>query len=571
MTLSKQEMPKQNYLFETEQALHYDIKEKVSQLFASSSQATFLEEQVDGITHKFSQDFLSTIDASTDIDLDSLLGTFCGSQIPVQPANFESYLKYLGNNVVAHSIHTSSPQFIGHMTSALPCFVRPLAKLMTAMNQNAVKIETAKALSFCEREALAMLHRLIYNFCDDFYAQHIQNNLSTLGILVSGGTVANITAVWCARNASLGSKDEFLGIEKEGLAAALDFYGYKGAAIIGSELMHFSFDKAADLMGIGTHRLIRIPTDCNNRVNIQALRQAVAECRAQNLLIIAIIGVAGTTDSGGVDSLAEIADIAQEAHVHFHVDAAWGGPLIFSEQHRHKLAGIERADSVTIDGHKQLYLPMGIGLVFFRDPHIAQAIEKQASYTMRKGSFDLGKRALEGSRPGMALFLHAGLNLIGLKGYEFLIDEGIRKTQYMADRICTMPEFELLAEPDTNLLLYRYIPEQLRELAIKKQLTEIDHQLIDQFNERLQKIQRQIGRTFISRTTKTTTKFGKEIPLIALRAVIANPLTTEEDIDAVLNDQIEIASEIAISDFFKASENLDYRNPILILKTSKYL
>lgn len=549
MTLSKQEMPNKNSFFETDQALNYEIEEQVMQLFAPSSHVTSIESQIDEINNNLSQEFLKTIDANTDIDLDSLLSNFSDSQIPVQPTNFENYLKYIGSNIVAHSIHTSSPRFIGHMTSALPCFVRPLAKLMTAMNQNAVKIETAKALSFCEREALAMLHRLIYNFSDDFYAQHIQNNLSTLGILVSGGTVANITALWCARNTALGPKDDFLGIEKEGLTAALDFYGYKGAAIIGSELMHFSFDKAADLMGIGTHRLMRIPTDCNNRVNIQALRQAVMECRAQNLLIIAIVGVAGTTDSGGVDSLTEIAEIAQEAHVHFHVDAAWGGPLIFSEQHRHKLAGIEQADSVTIDGHKQLYLPMGIGLVFFRDPHIAKAIEKQASYTMRKGSFDLGKRALEGSRPGMALFLHAGLNLIGLKGYEFLIDEGIRKTQYMADRISTMPEFELLAEPDTNLLLYRYIPEQLRELVFKKQLTEIDNQLINQFNERLQKIQRQIGRTFISRTTKTTTSSGKEIPIIVMRAVIANPLTTEEDIDAVLNDQIQIASEISIETF----------------------
>jgi putative pyridoxal-dependent aspartate 1-decarboxylase len=547
MTLSKQEMPNKSSFFETEQTLNYEIEEQVMELFVSSSHVTSIESQIDEITDKFSQNFLSTIDANTDIDLDSLLSNFSDSQIPAQPASLESYLKYIDNNIVAHSIHTSSPRFIGHMTSALPCFVRPLAKLMTAMNQNAVKIETARALSFCEREALAMLHRLIYNFSDDFYTQHIQNNLSTLGILVSGGTVANITALWCARNTALGPKDDFLGIEKEGLTAALDFYGYKGAAIIGSELMHFSFDKAADLMGIGTHRLIRVPTNSNNRVNIQALRQAVVECRAQNLLIIAIVGVAGTTDSGGVDSLAEIAEIAQSANVHFHVDAAWGGPLIFSEQHRHKLAGIERADSVTIDGHKQLYLPMGIGLVFFRDPHIAKAIEKQASYTMRKGSFDLGKRALEGSRPGMALFLHAGLNLIGLKGYEFLIDEGIRKTQYMADRICTMPEFELLAEPDTNLLLYRYIPEQLRELVFKKQLTEIDNQLINQFNERLQKIQRKIGRTFISRTTKTTTSSGKEIPIIVMRAVIANPLTTEEDIDAVLNDQIQIASEISIN------------------------
>ncbi|MEH1860177.1 MAG: putative pyridoxal-dependent aspartate 1-decarboxylase [Nostoc sp.] len=546
MTLSKQEILSRNYFLETEQAFNSDIQKQVMQMFALSSQTTSIEKEIDKMFDNFSEDFLNTIDTNTRIDLDSLLGNFSESKIPVQPIDFESYLKYLGNNVVAHSIHTSSPQFIGHMTSALPSFVRPLAKLMTAMNQNVVKIETAKALSFCEREALAMLHRLIYNFSDNFYGQHIQNNLSTLGILVSGGTVANITALWCARNAILGAKDEFLGVEKEGLGASLDFYGYKGAVIIGSDLMHYSFDKAADLMGIGTQSLIRIPTDSNNRVDIQALRQAVVECRDQNLLIIAIVGIAGTTDSGGVDSLFDIAEIAQEAHVHFHVDAAWGGPLIFSEQHRHKLAGIERADSVTIDGHKQLYLPIGIGMVFLRDPHLATAIEKQASYTMRKGSFDLGKRALEGSRPGMALFLHAGLNLIGLKGYEFLIDEGIRKTEYMADRICTMPEFELLAKPNTNLLLYRYIPEPFRELVIKNQLTEIDNQLINKFNECLQKIQRQIGHTFISRTTKSITSFGKEIPIIALRAVIANPLTKEEDIDAVLNDQIQIAAKISI-------------------------
>ncbi|MHC5744957.1 MAG: pyridoxal-dependent aspartate 1-decarboxylase PanP [Nostoc sp.] len=547
MTSSSQEMLNKNYLFESEQVLHDGIEEQIMQMFASFNQVNSIEKQIDEITDNISQDFLSNIDSNTNIDLDSLLEKFSDSKIPLQPTNFEGYLKYIGNNLVAHSIHTSSPRFIGHMTSALPSFVRPLARLMTAMNQNAVKIETAKALTFCEREALAMLHRQIYNFSDGFYTQHIQNNLSTLGILVSGGTVANISALWCARNASLGPKDGFLGVEKEGLAAALDFYGYKGAVIIGSDLMHYSFDKAADLMGIGTHSLMRIPTDCNNRVNLQALRQTVIDCRNQNLLIIAIVGVAGTTDSGGVDSLKDIAEIAQEANAHFHVDAAWGGPLIFSEQYRYKLAGIEKADSVTIDGHKQLYLPMGIGMVFFRNPYLASSIEKQASYTMRKGSFDLGKRALEGSRPGMALFLHAGLKLIGLKGYEFLIDEGIRKTQYMAARISAMPEFELLAEPDTNLLIYRYIPEQFRALIANTQLTETDNQIINDCNEYLQKMQRHIGRTFISRTTKIIISLDKEIPVIAMRAVIANPLTTEEDIEAVLNDQIQIAAEISLS------------------------
>ncbi|QLE40495.1 putative pyridoxal-dependent aspartate 1-decarboxylase [Nostoc sp. C052] len=550
MTLSEKEILTINKFSQNDQVLHLEIGEYVKKMF-TPTQGKSLETQIDEIANDFSQEFLSANNANTNIDIDLIIRNFGDSKIPTQPTDFESYFQSLNENIIAHSIHTSSPQFIGHMTSALPSFVRPLAKLMTAMNQNAVKIETAKTLSFCEREALAMMHRQIYNLSDNFYIQHIQNNQSTLGILVSGGTTANITALWCARNKSLGAKNEFLGIEKEGLSAALNFYGYKGAVIIGSELMHFSFDKAADLMGISTQNLIRVAVDSNNQVNLQALRQVVADCHEKNLHIIAIVGIAGTTDSGSVDPLEDIAEIAQENNVHFHVDAAWGGPVIFSQKHRHKLAGIEKADSVTIDGHKQLYLPMGIGMVFFHDPYLASSIEKHASYTMRKGSFDLGKRALEGSRPGMALFLHAGLKLIGLKGYEFLIDEGIRKTQYMAARISAMPEFELLAEPDTNLLIYRYIPEQFRAVIVKQQFTEADNQIINNFNEYLQKMQRQIGRTFISRTTKTTISFNKEIPVIAMRAVIANPLTTEEDIDAVLNDQIQIASEISNSYFLK--------------------
>lgn len=556
LSQQRQEKSKQNRFFETESTHHYLVADEVMQLFKPSSGSVSTEAKMNAQTDNLVDDFLSAINTNSDINFNALVETFTDSQVPINPANFDSYLEYLANNVVNHSIHTSSPRFIGHMTSALPYFVRSLAKLMTAMNQNVVKIETAKAFSPYERQALAMMHRLIYNFSDEFYTQHVQNNQSTLGILVSGGTAANIIALWCARNKSLGAKNSFAGVEKEGLAAALDYYGYQGAVVIGSELMHYSFDKAADLLGIGTHGLIKISTNGNNQVDLPALRQAVADCQAKNLHIIAIMGVAGTTDSGNIDSLLDIADIAQAANVHFHVDAAWGGPLIFSEQHRQKLVGIERADSITIDGHKQLYLPMGIGMVFMREPHLASSIEKNASYTMREGSFDLGKRALEGSRPGMALFLHAGLHLIGLKGYEFLIDAGIEKTQYMAARISAMPEFELLSEPDINILLYRYIPESFRELAVKKQLTETDNQQINIFNERLQKAQRQAGRTFISRTTKTITCLEKEISVTGLRAVIANPLTTQDDIDAVLNDQIQIALDLSTSNSLEASENV---------------
>lgn len=522
------------------------FEEQIIKLFAATEEASFAEIELQSRIDLITKSFLEAKQISRDIDLESVVEKFTDSKLPLFPTDIDSYIEDLATNVVADSIHVSSPRFIGHMTSSLPYFFQPLGKLMTAMNQNVVKVETAKAFSPYERQALAMMHRLIYGFGDDFYTQHTQNIESTLGMMVTGGTLANITAMWCNRNALLRAKDDFGGVENEGLSAALDFYGYKGAVIIGSSLMHYSFEKAAGLLGIGDRNLIKIPTDQNHRLNIAALRQTIAECRQRNLLIIALVGIAGTTDSGAIDPLLEMSAIAQEYNINFHVDAAWGGPVLFSEQNQHKLAGIELADSVTIDGHKQLYLPMGLGMVILRNPHLAKYIEKTARYTVRKESPDLGKRSLEGSRPGMSLFLQAALNIIGHKGYEFLIDSGIKKAQYLANEINSRPEFELLFQPEINILLYRYIPEPFRQKTAQGKLTASDNQAINDFNELLQNAQRQAGDTFVSRTTLENTTYGAGVPIVALRVVLANPLTTETDIDAVLNDQIKTAAKLPV-------------------------
>lgn len=490
-------------------------------------------------------DFLSADDVHTNIPLGDLVEYFKECRLPDAPGEVGTYIDDLADTVVAHATHLASPRFIGHMTSALPYFVRPLARLMTAMNQNVVKTETAKSFSPFERQTLAMLHRLVFDFQPSFYQQHIQHGESTLGLIVSGGTTANIAALWCARNAALGPKGAFRGVADEGLPAALNFYGYRGAVVVGSSLMHYSFEKAADLLGIGLSGLIRVPADGQNRIDLHALRRVIAECRAGNQLVLALVGVAGTTDSGGIDPLPELAAIAREASIHFHVDAAWGGPVLFSEHYRPRLAGIELADTVVIDGHKQFYLPMGIGMLLLRKPQLAKVIEKQARYIVRRGSFDLGRRAVEGSRPGMVLLLHAALNLIGRRGYEYLINEGIRKTQFMADVIHSRPEFELLSEPTINILLYRYIPEAWRARAARGQFAEADTLTLNRLNERLQKAQRQAGRTFVSRTTSNTTRYGPNVAVVALRAVLANPLTTEADIHAVLDDQCGIAAGLS--------------------------
>ena len=158
-----------------------------------------------------------------------------------------------------------------------------------------------------------------------------------------------------------------------------------------------------------------------------------------------------------------MAELAAAYDCHFHVDAAWGGPVLFSEKYRDRLSGIDRADSVVIDGHKQLCLPMGIGTVLFRNPSMPRSIETAANYIIRTGSFDLGRRTLEGSRPAMAMYLHAALHVIGRSGYRSLIEDGIEKAGYLALEIEARSEFELLAQPQLNIVVYRFIPPVLRD------------------------------------------------------------------------------------------------------------
>ena len=514
-----------------------EIARRIMHLFSTSDEAVAAERELEAWISSLARSFLNAAHTNTPVGLDDLKSLFQESAIPHDPVDMREYLDYLSANVVEHSTHTASPRFMGHMTTALPYFVHPLGKLLTAMNQNVVKVETAKTLTLQERQTVAMIHRLVYGITDGFYAEHIQNPESTLGMLVSGGTVANTTALWCARNALLRPKGKFKGVEVAGLASALRCYGYEGANIIGSSLIHYSFEKAADLLGIGAENLIKVPTDSRGRIHLKALQKTISKCRANNRAIIALVGVAGATDCGAIDPLAELAEIAREAGIHFHIDAAWGGPVLFSKRHKDKLQGIEQADSVTIDGHKQFYLPMGVGMLLLRNPQAAKLIERQAAYIVRPGSSDLGRRSLEGSRPAMALLLNAALCLIGSKGYEFLIDEGIRKAEYMAASISARPEFELLLEPEINIVTYRYIPETWRGA---KNLTRRENQAINEFNVRLQKAQRKSGRSFVSRTTLKLAPNAEAT--VALRAVLANPLTTEALIDRTLDDQIQIGS-----------------------------
>src|SRR5262249_9687550 len=158
-----------------------------------------------------------------------------------------------------------------------------------------VKREASKALTLIERQTLAMIHRATYGFSAAFYNHHVHEETSTLGILASGGTLANITALWIARNSCFGPASGFAGIEEEGVTAALRHYHEEDPVIIGSCLMHYSFEKAAGVLGLGSNSLIKVPVDQRGRLLVPALREIVADCFRRRRRVIAIVGIAGTT------------------------------------------------------------------------------------------------------------------------------------------------------------------------------------------------------------------------------------------------------------------------------------
>lgn len=493
--------------------------------------------------------FLQENIVAAEKELSQLELDFQDSQIPDEPMFVSEQTEFLMEKLVAQSVHTASPSFIGHMTSALPYFMLPLSKIMMALNQNLVKIETSKAFTPMERQVLGMLHRLVYDMDEGFYDQHMHDSKNSLGAFCSGGTLANLTAMWVARNSQFPVSKSFAGIENEGTYAAYKHFDVEGVAILVSSRGHYSLKKAASVLGLGKKAVVSIPTTSSGIVDTAILAEECEKLKAKNIRIAAIVGVAGASETGSVDPLNELADIAEKYGAHFHVDAAWGGPTLFSRKYAPLLSGIERADSVTIDAHKQLYVPMGAGMVLFKDPSSVAGIEHHAEYIIRKGSKDLGSHTLEGSRSGMAMLVHSGLKIIGRQGYELLIDQGIEKAKAFAELIDQNPNFELITAPQLNILTYRYVPIFAKE-ALDKALEKGDRILVEKINDELnkltkylQKAQRANGKSFVSRTKINVTHYSA-VPITVFRVVLANPLTTIEILESVLEEQLQITGSV---------------------------
>lgn len=508
----------------------------------------------------------------SDVSLQELERIFFETSAPDVGQSLEAVFADARDKILAHSVRVADPRFVGHMTGALPYFGLLADVLVSALNQNVVKIETALSASFVEKQTLAWLHRMVFGKSDEFYTHVMHRSDVILGNVTNGGTLGNLTALTVARNKLLPEA------ASEGLAAAMADRGMRRLVILASRRVHYSIKKAASILGIGAKNVIEIPVEPgSNRINLVELQATLSRLEKHKTGVMALVGVAGSTETGSVDDLNAMARIAQDRGIWFHVDAAWGGALVLSAKHRERVRGIEHADSVVLDGHKLFYLTLSHGMVLFKNEHSLDAVRHSANYIIRAGSVDLGRTSLEGSRRFDSFKLWFLLKTIGRSGYEALIDCSFATTRAFATLIENHPSFDLTSAPETNILTYRYVPtEWMPSLVAARAKLQNAHvsgnhnaaesesaaffesakfvaDFLNEVNIEIQKQQRLQGQSFVSRTTLESVYPGVEVTV--LRAVMMNPFTTSEILAEILAEQEALGRRI-VADKWKRQRQM---------------
>ncbi|HEY2040296.1 MAG TPA: aminotransferase class V-fold PLP-dependent enzyme [Edaphobacter sp.] len=274
----------------------------------------------------------------------------------------------------------------------------------------------------------------------------------TSGLLMSGGTMANLIGLTVGRHAKAG-----FDVRSEGL------YGGPQMRVYCSSEVHSWLKKAMELMGMGRSALRVVGIDSNYRMKIEELREAIAADRAAGLKPVCVVATAGTVNTGATDDLSAIADLCKKEDVWFHVDGAFGAMAYWSDSLRERVRGLERADSLAFDLHKWGYMPYDIGCVLVRDAEAHKAaFATGASYltAMERGpaagGLRFADRGVELSRGFRALKAWMSLKALGVNAIIAAIEQNVEQAQYLASLVKGSDELELAAEVPLNIVCFRY-------------------------------------------------------------------------------------------------------------------
>ena len=421
--------------------------------------------------------------------------------LPEKGIAIEEILERFRRDVAPNAMGVPSPRYFGQFNPT-PLPIGVWADVLSSMlNQNAGAWRNGPTSAMIEARVIRWL-------CD-----LLAYGPNSFGTLASGGSEANLIALKCARDSVSAT------IKEHGLTS------FKNDLIVyASEQCHYSIDKSVDLLGLGRSSLRKIPTDERFHMRLDVLREQIARDTDNALYPFCIVGVAGTTSTGVIDPLEDLAVIAREEKLWYHIDAAYGAPLAFSTKHSHKLHGIELADSITFDPHKWMFVPFSCGAVLVREGGrvLRNAFDMSPEYLNedRGGAdveFDFFRYGQMGTRRFNSLKLWMALKFMGREGYARTVERQIELTKYFAKRIDELPDFECIGEVETAVCCFRHRSNE------------------DHVQQRIQQIIERSGEAWLS----TTVVHGQR----ALRVNINSFLTEQHHVDHLVT-QIENAGSV---------------------------
>jgi aromatic-L-amino-acid decarboxylase len=409
------------------------------------------------------------------------------------------------------SRHNGHPRFFGYVASPSTPIGAYGDLIASALNANITCWRSGPAGTELERMVVRWLGSLI----------HYDREAN--GLLTSGGSMANMIALLIASRRQSGADASRRGLWNSG----------RPMTVYASEEVHMSIPKAADILGFGRDQVRVIECDDRQRMRVDQLASRIESDLREGLRPFCVVGSAGTVNTGVVDPLAEIANVAREFDLWFHVDGAYGAPGVLDERKSALFKGIERADSVSLDPHKWLYVPVDAGCLLFRDAAAARAAfnTEDADYIKTHGytdeeAFAFWDYGVELSRRFRALKVWLTLQYYGTRRIAEAISDDISLAEYFGDIVANAGDFELLAPVELSICCFRYVP---RGAAVN----DAD---LDRLNERIMELVQKGGRAYISNATVN----GR----FALRACITNFRTTKSDIDQTI-EAIRDAARIA--------------------------
>lgn len=418
----------------------------------------------------------------------------------------EEVIKELRNDISAHTIVVQHPNCAAHLHTPPLLSSLVAESFIAAQNLSMDSWDQSGAATFVEQ-------RVVSHLCALFgYSSGAD------GVFTSGGTQSNVMALLMARDWFLWERYQHQA-QSDGLGA----FASK-LRIVASAKSHFTVDKAAIVMGLGQKAVVKVPARDDGTMDTDLLDGTVNQLLSEGLIPFAVVGTAGTTDHGATDDLGRIGDVAKRYGLWFHVDGAYGSALVLSRE-KHRLEGMEGADSLTVDFHKMWFQNVSCGALLLRDGKRFHHLLYKSEYLNRESDDlpNLVDKTISTTRRFDALKVYVLLRSVGLTVLGEMVDYLLQLTREVAEKIQSNGAFELLAPPQLSTVLFRFVGNSAG----------IDQ---DDFNRRLRTLLLKSGRAVLGETTVQ----GR----VALKLTLLNPCLRVEDFDRLLVIVVEAARQL---------------------------